>query len=175
MASGESAVGLVEYGQRGDGAHNVGVDLEHLGVRVLVQPSGADENKAARLVAERICDGEEHVSRLQAEADALRLDNRALWGRVAALRTELRTAQTINEAAIAGRRRFFGAVLMTPVTPGDWTGEVWLLDPAKRERGYGLRFNSLAEVRALHPELWVVRVEPDGAILLDAWATKVSP
>jgi hypothetical protein len=51
---------------------------------------------------------------------------------------------------------------------GDWHGEVWLLDPVKQERGRGLRFANVAEVRALHPELWVVSVQGDD-VLLDAW------
>lgn len=48
------------------------------------------------------------------------------------------------------------------------SGEVWLLDPVKKHRGRGLVFANLAEVRRLHPELWVVDVCDDG-LLLDAW------
>ena len=56
-------------------------------------------------------------------------------------------------------------MLLKPATPGAWSGEVWLLDPTKQEQGFGLRFESLAEVRRSHPELWVVGIVDDGVLL----------
>jgi hypothetical protein len=158
---------IIEYGQRtGDGARNVGVDLD--GVRLLVQPSSAKDNGAARALAERIISDEDARLVLAVQLEAERNDAARLREQIRRLEAKLSEQRAINEAAIAGRRRFFGPVLMKPVA-ADWAGEVWLLDPERKERGSGLRFASVAEVRALHPELWIVAITDDG-VLLDAWA-----
>lgn len=73
-------------------------------------------------------------------------------------------ARSALVSAINGRRRFFGPVLCVPGRDG-WAGEVWLHDPEKRERGSGLAFESLARLRELHPELWIVRTQGDGVLL----------
>ena len=93
---------------------------------------------------------------------------------IARLRDALQRVQTERdravralEAAVEGKRRFFGPVLMAPEKKDDWSGPIWLQDPVKRNAGFGLRFESLAAVRAAHPELWPVSSSADG-ILLDA-------
>lgn len=73
-----------------------------------------------------------------------------------------------SETATA-RGPFFGPVLLVPASPGIWDGPVWLQDPVKRDRGYGLHFDSLGAVRAAYPALWIVRPEGEG-ILLDRLA-----
>lgn len=72
--------------------------------------------------------------------------------RIRALTLKVESAEQRLEAAETGRRRFFGQVLLVPVRAGEWSGEVWLQDPVKGDRGTALRFASLMEVRALHPE-----------------------
>lgn len=150
------------YGQNGGGGRNVGLDVR--GVRVLLQSDGAAEDERVLRLARDIQAG---VAALDAEraraAEATRRTER--------LARELDTARAALGAATTGRRRFFGPVLCRPATPGDWSGPVWLLDPEKGERGSGLRFASLAELRAVHPELWIVGCV-DGGVLLDACALR---
>lgn len=166
-----SAPEVFAYGQRIDGAQNLGVDFG--GVRLLVQPSTAHDNEAARQLAGRIADSETERQLLEGKLETSRFEANHLREQVRKLEAKLAERRAINEAAIAGRRRFFGRVLVRPVNR-DWSGEVWLLDPEKKERGMGLRFASLAEVRALHPELWIVDVTDDG-VLLDAWGEPPAP
>ncbi len=154
-----SAPDVTVYGVGLDGTQKASVDLEN--VRVLIEPKHATHNDEARAVAGRIADGEREASLQRGRiAD--------LEAQVKLLQAAVREARAINEAMIFGRRRFFGPVLMRPVS-GDWKGEVWLLDPTKQERGRGLRFANVAEVHTLHPELWVVGTS-DGGVLLDAFA-----
>ena len=160
---------IIEYGQRMNGARSIGVDFALDGVRVLIEPSTSDGNATARELADRIADDENTRLALSVQLEAERNEARRLREQIRKLETKLAEQRAISEAAISGRRRFFGPVLMRPVK-SDWSGEVWLLDPEKKERGAGLRFASVAEVRTLHPELWVVAVTDDG-VLLDAWAT----
>lgn len=160
---------ITQYGARGGGARALGLTVD--GIAVLVTPSTADENVKAARLAEQICDAGlvdavrvETINGLKADLDAAKARASQAAARIAAL-------EAINAAAIAGRRRFFGPVLMKPAIDGNWAGEVWLLDPEKKERGVGLRFASVAEVRALHPELWVIGATADG-VMLDAWGGK---
>ena len=158
---------LTEYG--GDihcGTRNVGVDLGD--VEILVKPHHKDSNAEAKAVAERIVSTEIAFATLNVRNAALEALVTRLEAQNAKLEAKVATANAVNRAAIAGRRQFFSAVLMQPVKPDDWAGEVWLLDPVKKGDGFGLRFASVAEVRALHPELWVVETNADG-VLLDAW------
>lgn len=164
---------VFEYGAQLNGARSVGVDLAVEGVRLLVQPQTADRNASAREIAERIAANEVANRALVVNFEAARDEVSRLREQIRKLEARLAEQRTINEAAIAGRRRFFGPVLMRPVS-GDWSGDVWLLDPEKKERGSGLRFASLAEVRALHPELWTIAVTDDG-VLLDAWGACERP
>lgn len=161
-----SAAQVVEYGAQLNGARRLSVDLD--GVKVLVEPATEADNKRARQVAQRIADVETDMAAQQLALDGLQHANEALATRVHELRAQLAGAEARAEAAIAGRRRFFGPVLLVPVTPGKWDGEVWLQDPVKRDHGTALRFASLAEVRSMHPELWIVEAAMAG-ILLDAW------
>lgn len=91
----------------------------------------------------------------------------SLRGSLQRVKTERDRATNALEAAIEGKRRFFGAVLMAPEKKDDWSGAIWLQDPIKRSAGFGLRFESLAAVRVAHPELWPVSSSADG-ILMDA-------
>ena len=83
------------------------------------------------------------------------------------IKAERDRARNALQAAVEGKRRFFGPVLMSPEKKDEWSGAIWLQDPVKRSAGFGLRFESLAAVRAAHPELWPVSSSDDG-ILMDA-------
>ena len=146
------------YGQNTAGGRNIGVTLPN-GTSVLIYSGGEAEDKSARELADRIVDGERALDAMRAERDQARSQRNTALAEAARLDRALRSA-------IAGRRRFFGPVLCRPAGT-DWSGPVWLLDPTKQERGLGLRFESLEELRQQHPELWPVGVL-DGGVLLDA-------
>jgi hypothetical protein len=154
------------YGQRQDGARNLGLEVG--GIRVLLTPPDEEHQVEAGRLAAWLLEQEVERGTLLARLRAAEEEAETLRGHLQRAREAVRAADERANAAIAGRRRFFGPVLLQPARAGDWTGEVWLLDPEKQGRGSGLRFASLAEVRAMHPELWVVGVAEDG-ILLDAW------
>lgn len=158
---------VTTYSTRENGARALGLQPTE-GVSVLITPSTAAENARAAEIAKQFLNAEQVdearvtcIGLQRAEIEALKTRLREAQVRIAAL-------ERINEAAILGRRRFFGPVLMKPAVAGDWSGEVWLMDPTKRERGTALRFKTVAEVRALHPELWVIGTSSDG-VMLDAW------
>ncbi len=161
------STGLHVYGARDNGARAVGVDVAE-GVTVLVTPSSGEHNDAALAVARDARDAGCERARLRAELERAKRTQDVLAKRILELEAQRDAADARAVAATQGRRRFFGPVLMVPARPGDWSGEVWLLDPDKRERGRALVFASVAEVHAMHPELWVVEVR-DGGVLLDAW------
>lgn len=142
------------YGQSANGGHAVGIDFGNL--RVLVTPSGPEDDAAAVKLAQTVAAAGELADRLRTAAD----DN-------ARLRAAVEREQAAVRHMLSGKRRFFGVTLMLPELPGDWTGPVWLHDPDKRDRGMSLRFPSLRAVRETYPELWVVGVL-DGGVLLDA-------
>ncbi len=48
------------------------------------------------------------------------------------------------------------------------TAEVWLLDPAKKDAGFGLCFSSLGALWQAHPDLRPVRWA-DGDLIVEAW------
>ena len=160
-------VEVTQYGAREGGIRAVGVRTAD-GMAVLVTPPDAKHNEAAKRLALDVGAQSQADAVLRAALEQARAEVELLKEVGRNLDRKLAEARQINDAAIAGRRRFFGPVLMKPVISGDWSGEVWLLDPVKLERGTGLRFISVAEVRALHPELWVVSTTADG-VLLDAW------
>lgn len=149
-----------------DGTRAVRVDVDD-GITVLVTPRHADDNKRALQVATRIADAELDAKAQQVALEALQHANDVFATRIRALTLKVESAEQRLEAAETGRRRFFGPVLLVPVRAGEWSGEVWLQDSVKGDRGTALRFASLMEVRALHPELWIVEVRPEG-VLLDA-------
>ena len=62
-----------------------------------------------------------------------------------------------------GKRRLFGEALVRVYEDGS----AWLLDPIKQERGFGLRFPSLADLWRFHPELRPVRWD-GGELIVDA-------
>lgn len=161
------SAGLHIYGARDNGARAVGVDVTE-GVTVLVTPSDGQHNEAALAVARDAHDAGCERATLRTELDHAKRAHERLLKRIRELEEQREAAETRAIAATHGRRRFFGPVLLVPARPGDWSGEVWLLDPIKREHGRALVFASVAEVRAMHPELWVVEVR-DGGVLLDAW------
>lgn len=159
--------GLHVFGARDNGARAVGVDV-HERVQVLVTPSDGDANDEALAVARDVLDAGCERAALRAELEQAKRTIARLSDRVRELGAERQDAENRVTAAATGRRRFFTAVLLVPAKPGDWSGEVWLLDPVKKYRGRTLVFASVAEVRTQHPELWVVEVRADG-VLLDAW------
>lgn len=163
------SAGLHIYGARDNGARAVGVDVAD-GVTVLVTPIDGQHNEAALVVARDTHNAGCERAALRAELDHARRTHERLSKRIRELEAQRDAAEERAIAATYGRRRFFGPVLLVPARPGDWSGEVWLLDPIKRERGRALVFASVAEVRALHPELWMVEVR-DGGVLLDAWGS----
>lgn len=155
-----------EYMTTASGARNLGFEAAP-GVNVLVQPSDAEHQKRAQQVALAFADAalEQQAQRLA--LDGLQAANESLADQLRKARARIAELDAANEASLTGRRRFFGPVLLKPSMPGDWAGQVWLLDPVKQEHGRALVFGSLAEVRRLHPELWVVGIV-DGGVLLDA-------
>lgn len=165
---------IYEHMERSDGSRALTVDIAD-GVQVLVTPTGSDKNETAVRIATAIVDQSLAARANQVAIDGMQLANESLAKQLHEARLRISQLEAINEAAIGGRRRFFGPVLLQPVKPGDWGGEVWLLDPSKKGAGYGLRFASLAEVRALHPELWIVGASTFEGILLDAWNPNPKP
>jgi len=161
---------ITQYGAGPNGSRAVGVEIAD-GLHVLVTPRSEELNERAMDTARRVVD--------QATADCaarstildLQNTNASLSQQLLRAQTQIAELERINQAAIAGRRRFFGPVLMRPEKPADWSGPVWLMDPEKQERGQCLPFNSVAEVHAMHPELWVVKADADG-VLLDAWGSR---
>lgn len=136
------------------------VSFERDGFDVRISPSTADDNQAAHALAVRLSSEIATISDDRVRADRLVEINARLRARVEQL-------EVAAEAAVVGRRRFFGPVLVVPEAPGDWAGSVLLLDPEKKRRGQSLRFASLRELRREHPELWIVGQDADG-VLLDA-------
>ena len=165
MADGNEHEGVTVYGTNPSGGHNV--SLRVAGVPVLLTSSGAASDAACLALAAEIQNAGDRLEiraaqerRHEAEAADLRAKMRMLAANVDSARRTI-------DAATHGERRFNGPVLCKPHSKGQWDGPVWLLDPEKLEGGFGLYFGSLAEVRAAHPELWIIRPEGDG-ILLDA-------
>lgn len=150
---------LTRYAQQPDGRRNLGVDVGGT-VNVLVMPQSEEAQADADRVAALILDHHAEMERL---TTALAAANDAL----SKVQAKLAVVDAALDSALRGTRRFFGRVLMKPATPGAWDGAVWLLDPEKQERGSGIRFASVADVRMTYPELWVSGMTPDG-VLLDA-------
>lgn len=160
---------ITVYGPRPEGGRNLGLTLD--GVRVLLTPRGAEGQAAAEGIAQRLLDADGERAAEELRRVALESEVASLRASLERARSRAGDAESRAHAAITGRRRFSGPVLMQPAQTGDWTGAVWLLDPEKKGRGFGLRFANLAEVRELHPELWVVGVTEEG-VLLDAWGAR---
>lgn len=157
-----------EYREQ-NGVRNLGIDPIE-GVHVLIEPRHPGAQKKARQLAVAIIDAALEQQAQQLAINAVQAANETLAGQLRKARVRIAELEAANEVAVTGRRRFFGPVLVKPVR-GDWAGEVWLMDPVKQERGSALLFKSLAELRQLHPELWVV--EPrDGGVLLDAFSVE---
>lgn len=152
-----------EYMKGASGARNLGFEAAD-GVHVLIQPSGAEHQRRAQQVAVAFTNAALEQQAQQMALDGLQSANEVMAGQLRKAHARIAELEAANEAAVTGRRRFNGPVLLKPVT-SDWAGEVWLLDPAKQERGFGLRFESLAEVRRLHPELWIVQSDEFGVVL----------
>jgi hypothetical protein len=156
---------ITKYGKNEAGGHHFGVTVE--GMHVLVRSDSAETDERAHKIAKRVENATEdyfEARHIEAEARRKTASLSEMIQRADARAAEARQAL---EAATTGRRRFFGPVLLVPAIDGDWKGPVWLQDPVKRDRGSALRFASVAEVRAVHPELWIVEMTPHG-ILLDA-------
>lgn len=164
------AIKIHEYMPSASGGRNLGFDAAE-GVHVLIQPSGPEYQKRAQQVAVAFADAALEQQAQKLALDALSKANETLAEQLRKARARIAELERANEAAVTGRRWFFGPVLVKPAKRGDWSGVVWLMDPVKQERGLGLAFSSLAELRQMHPELWIV--EPrDGGVLLDAFNAK---
>jgi hypothetical protein len=151
------------YGRNGNGGHNVGVAVD--GTRVLIESRGEEHDKEVERLARSIAEKHEANVVSDGERRAHKVTVSRLSESLERANERARMARSALESALNGRRRFFGPVLCV-AGPDGWSGEVWLLDPQKRESGFGLVFDSLAHLREMHPELWIVRPEVDG-ILLD--------
>lgn len=156
------------YGPSASGARIVSLDVA--GMRVIVDPLDKENNQSAKDLAERIERYEQEVSALR---NAL-AESREERTRI---KDMLRNERAINDSALTGRRRFFGAAVMVPEDPNvGWKGPVLLLDPEKLFRGRSLQFSSASEVHREHPELWVVGTTPVGdgivGVVLDAWGQR---
>lgn len=148
---------ITRFMQRPDGARNLEVTLAS-GVRVLIQaPSGETQEHAERAALE-IAEHDREFRAMAEEAEILR-------NALTAARAELASARAAIEAMATDEPRLFGNVLLKPAVTGNWTGEVWLLDPEKQERGYGIRFKSLADARTAFPELWPIGNTSDGVLM----------
>lgn len=157
---------ITQYAPSASGARAVEIRMDD-GLSVLVRPTISEENGRAKLLAQSIAAVEQFRTDAEAAVHEQKLFNAELARQLRQARARVAELERINEAAITGRRRFFGPVLMKPAKTGDWSGAVWLLDPDKLDSGLGIFFASVADVHALHPELWVVNVTADG-VLLDA-------
>ena len=148
---------ITRFMQRPDGACNLEVELAS-GVCVLVQPSSGDAQEHAERTAREIAAHDMALRAADEEVERLR-------NALSAARTELRAARESVEAMATGEPRLFGTVLLKPTVAGDWSGPVWLLDPEKQDRGYGMRFESLASARTAFPELWPIGNTQDGVLM----------
>ena len=150
------------FGRNASGGHNVGIDA--CGLRVLVESRDESTDESAVQLAQRID--------AMARGVGVSIFQKAVYEReisdlretVARMERQFVKARATLDAAVTGRRRFFGPVLLSPGSEG-WHGDVWLLDPTKEDAGMGIRFESLAALREEHPELWIVDTHPRGVIL----------
>jgi hypothetical protein len=94
-----------------------------------------------------------HARKVQADAE-----DRARRSHSARLDADLRL-----DTVLHGRRRLFGEALVRVADDG----VAWLLDPVKQERGFGMRYPSLADLWREHPELRPVRWD-GGDLIVDA-------
>lgn len=152
------------YGVNSAGGRNIGIDID--GTRILVESRGEKHDHHVENVSRAIVEKLDALRISESERAAHRAKVEELSDMIQRANFRAKSARDALVAAIEGRRRFFGPVFVVPCIDGDWSGEVWLLDPEKRDRGYGLRFSSLRILREEHPELWIVRPDGDG-ILLD--------
>lgn len=156
--------GITVFGLNGSGGSNVGLTAN--GVPVLLT-SRAEHDAACVDLAAEIRNAGDRLEIRAAQEKRHAAEVAVLREKIATLQAQRDAARATIEAATRGARRFFGQVLCKPHSKGEWSGAVWLLDPEKQEGSFGLLFGSLAEVRAAHPELWIVGLRDDG-ILLDA-------
>ena len=115
-------------------------------------------NAAADAVAAATHPGMLELDRLQRVAQD-RLDSAEAAHRARAI------AQERLSRVLTGKAPFFGRLLVRVGADGS----AWLLDPEKQERGFGLRFGSLAELWRAHPELRPV-TWGDGDLLVEGLA-----
>jgi hypothetical protein len=90
----------------------------------------------------------------------------ALEDRNAARRAQ-RIAEDRLERVLLGTTPAFGDIFVR-VDPHN--GSAWLLDPVRRDSGFGLRFASLADLWIAHPELRPIRwgADAEGPVLIVA-------
>jgi hypothetical protein len=142
-----------------DGPRTVSVHfagLEH--VEVQVRPTTEAQQAAADELARRIAEDMGRLDAIRVEAAAQVEHARAT---TAAARQRRDDAERSLSLMTSPRQRFFGAVEVRPATRDAWSGEVWLVDPAKGFGGFGLRFGSIAALWQAMPDLRPVAAGQD--------------
>ena len=156
---------ITVFGTNARQGHSVGLRVR--GVAVLLTSEGPEHDASCVALAEEIARAGDAADVRAAQETRHAAEVADLRAKIGTLAAHVESARRTIDAATRGERRFNGPVLCRPHSRDQWDGPVWLLDPEKLDGGFGLYFGSLAEVRAAHPELWIVRVQ-DGGILLDA-------
>lgn len=93
----------------------------------------------------------------------------AAEARAEACAASLRGERDRTRRLLAGGR-FFGRVLIQV----DESGRAWAMDPCKRDRGFGFRFESLAVLWRQWPDLRPVAWE-GGDLICESFALEVTP
>lgn len=111
-------------------------------------------NAILRVVADYISDAGRTAAALRS----------AILDRDIARRTQ-KDAATRLDRVLHGRTPAFGEIL---VRVDQRTGAAWLLDPVRKDAGFGLYFPSLADLWREHPELRPIRwgADADGPVLI---------
>jgi hypothetical protein len=133
-----------------DGTHATGAS-------VLVSHSST---AFAALVADAIAEVLPNATLVIARAKQAQAEAEQRTGRAHAAELD---AKANLDAVLHGRRRLFGEALVRVAEDCS----AWLLDPVKREAGFGLRYPSLADLWRAHPELRPVRWD-GGDLIVDA-------
>jgi len=158
------------YGANPSGGRNVGIEID--GLSVLITSNGPEDNARARQLGELleapleavelVLQAQGRLHTYQSIAESKDEVIHKLEARIAELRAKLDVA-----AKEASRPYFFGPVLLARASDDDteWTGEVDLLDPVRRDRGWGMRFASVAAVFAEYPRLNFLCTTEHGVLL----------
>jgi len=140
--------------------HKEALNIRHpSGARILIGPNGV-ASAEIEAMAWSFCDAE---TQRQTDADVIASLRRTVAEQAEKLRRAdamLSDARRQLDRALTGRAGFSrGPFAIEPHTDGDWTGEVWLMDPVKLGSGTGFRYASLADLWRAWPELRPIRTE----------------